>query len=289
MSVSKRNFILPFLIFFIITNSSFAQKIDIREIIVKLGNVARAYFLTANRPSFGVSTYTPEKNHLDINIGIVFNNEIFIVPASLGYGITDKLGVFTSADAYMTSFNFVGKRIDGFGDIILGMRYRFHESKYFAHTLEGAFKIPTASSRKELGTGFVDFHFGYGNAYSRKSFGYDLSVELNFLRRRKYPDENIERPIILQEAIDSIKAVYNYKYEPELIFTIGPSYNFSQKLSIYGGISLSRNFRLKFSTAQIYAGSGYAFSDQVVVGLGGSFGLLNSSPWLVSLDCNFTL
>lgn len=258
------------------------KKPDIKKILDEFGTTARAYLLSANRPSYNVSAYTTQKNHLSIDAGIVFNNEIYEFPFDIGYGITNRFEAFGGMAVYTQSYNFSGTKIGGAGDGYFGVRYRFQESEHFLHAFQSAVKIPLASSNTGLGTGLVDFHFGVAEVFVYKKFSYDMSAEINFLRRRNFPYIRDDLPKFLKDIIDSIKQSYDYKFEPEFAFSLSPGFEVSQKIYVYAGASFSRNFRLDYNSAQVFTGWGLAVSDKVSLSLGGSYGLTKSSGWILS-------
>ncbi len=260
----------------------------VKKILDELGNSARAYLLSANRPSYGVSSFTTPKNKVSIDIGAAFNSDFFEIPVSLSYGLSDKVEVSTGISFYSQSYNFAGEKIGGIGDVGLGIKYKFQESDYFEHSIQLVVKIPTASAEKELGTGKADFHLGIAQGFYYKNFSYDFSAELNFLKRRDFPDLR-KIPKLLQPAIDSIKKIYNYKYEHELVLSFSPGYNMSENSVAYTGISFSRNFRLDYNSLQVFGGLGYSFSEHVSVSAGASYSLLNEKSWLISSGVSLLL
>jgi hypothetical protein len=252
----------------LLTNLSFCQiRPDIHEILAELGNNAQAYFLSANRPSYGISAYSTPRHRLDMDISMSANNEIFELPVSISYGISKNTEVFSGISLYTRTYDFRGNKIGGVGDANLGIKYKFQES--------------------DLGTGYADFHFGVAEGFSYESWGYDLSFEFNFLKRRNFPTVRV--PAELQRSIDSLKSSYNYKYEPEFVFTFGPALDISDKVGIYAGYSFSRNLKLDFNTSEFYTGLGYELSDKTSIGIGASFGIKNASKWILSAGINIEL
>jgi hypothetical protein len=264
------------------------NKRDIKKILDEFGNTAKSYLLSANRPSFSISSFTTPKNKVNIDLGAAFNEDFVEIPFGISYGVSNRVELFAGIPVYTQSYNFNGEKIDGIGDADIGIKYKFQESDKFEHALQLILKIPTASSSNGLGTGKSDFHFGLAQGFYMNKFSYDLSAELNFLRRRDFPDLKIV-PRLLQPAIDSIKNVYNYKYEKELIVSFSPAYNITDNFAIYSGVSFARNFKLDYNTLQIFGGLGYSFSDKVSVSAGASFGLLNEKSWLISTGISILL
>jgi len=263
-------------------------RISVKKVLDEFGNTARAYLLSANRPSYGVSSFTTPKNNVSIDIGAAFNDEFIEVPFSLSYGLTDKVELQTEISVYTQSYNFSGEKIDGVGDAKIGFKYKFQESDYFEHAFQLIIKLPIASAETQLGTGKFDFHFGIAQGFYYKNFSYDISAELNFLKRRDFPDLK-KVPKLLQPAIDSIKNLYDYQYEREMAFSFSPAYNMSDNSVVYTGISFSRNFKLDYNSLQIYGGFGCSISQKVSVSAGASYGLLNEKSWLISSGINLLL
>jgi len=276
-----KKFALPLILLFF-SNSYSQIRPNIQEILNEFGNLARGYFLSANRPSYGVDAYTiPEKKAV-ISLSLSGNNEILDVPFSVAYGIAKNTEVFTGITIYTTTYNFSGEKIAGLGDANFGVKYKFQESEMFSHAAQLLLKLPTANSGNQLGTGHVDFHLGVAQGFFRNIWGYELSIEVNFLRRRDYPSGMKRMPLEFLQSLDSIKKVYDYKYETELVISGGPALELSDKFGLYAGFSFSRNLKLKYNLSQVYAGIGYSPSDELDIGLGTSFGILNTFSWLLS-------
>lgn len=275
--------------FLIFAENGFAQsKRDIKKILDAFGNTAKSYLLSANRPSFGINSFTTPKNKVNIDFGAAFNDDFVEFPFGIGYSVSKRVELFTGIPIYTQSYNFNGEKIDGVGDAHIGVKYKFQESDKFEHAFQFILKIPTANSSSGLGTGKADFHFGLAQGFYMDNFSYDLSAELNFLRRRDFPNLG-KIPKLLQPAIDSIKNVYNYKYEKELIVSFSPAYNLTDNFAVYSGVSFARNFKLDYNTLQIFGGLGYSFSYKVSVSAGAAFGLLNEKSWLISTGINLLL
>lgn len=282
-------FILFGLLIGITASSSYSQiRPKIKDIIDEFGQTAYAYFLSANRPGYGADAYVTEKGKVQVTTGISFNDEIFEIPLGLSYGVSKKFELSAGISAYTSSYNFIGDKIGGIGDSYIGAKYRFQESAYFMHSVQGIVKIPTASKQTELGTGRTDFHFGIAEAFYEKNFGYDLSLEMNFLHRRDYPPDR-KYPDILRNLVDSLKQVYSYNFETEFVISGGPSYDISDTFSFYAGFSFSRNLKLDYNNTQFYAGFGYLIANRVNFGFGGSFDPSNSSNWIISSILNISL
>jgi hypothetical protein len=175
------------------------------------------------------------------------------------------------------------------GDSYVGIKYRFHESSYFDHAIQANIKIPTASRTRELGTGKVDFYFGAAEGFALNNFSYEIGIECNLLARRDIPSKSRDIPIILRQQLDSLRQVYDYKYEPEIAFSISPAYSFSENVYIYTGYSFTRNTRLNFNTNSLLGGIGVAAGKNFSFSAGSSYGLEQESGWYGSIGLNFLI
>ncbi|HMT10158.1 MAG TPA: hypothetical protein PKA39_00880 [Ignavibacteria bacterium] len=252
------------------------------------GQTAYSYFLSANRPGFGVDAYTLEKGKGSISAGISYGDEVIDIPVSFSYGITDNLEISGGLSPFTESYNFAGSKISGLGDSYTSLKYSFLESDHFIHAFQFLVKLPTASSSKELGTGKTDLCFGLAQAYAYRNFGYDLSIELNLLNRRDFPSSK-KYPPIIQNKLDSVKSQYNYTFEPELVISGGPSFEFSKYISGYAGYSFQRNTRLNYNSSSIYGGFGFVAGKRLGISIGGSYGLEEAGTWGVSGGLNYSL
>ena len=206
----------------------------------------------------------------------------------MNYGVSKNLELSAGLSPYTQSYSFTGEKISGFGDSYAGLKYKFHESEHFMHAFQIIVKIPTASSKSQLGTGRFDLNLGAAQSFFAGRFGFDLGLELNFLHRRDIPS-SIRFPIFTPAVIDSINAVYDYKYEPEFILSAGPSYSLSERLDTYIGYSFSRNLRLKYNASVFYGGLGYSLSQKAGIGIGASSDLLEGGYWIFSSYFYITL
>jgi hypothetical protein len=283
-----KNCKLPyFLIIFVLFSSiTFSQGKRIDNLLSIYGQTAYSYLLSANRPGYGVDAFTTEKGKTFISLGVSYGDEIIDVPVSVSYGISNKLELSAGISPYTESYNFLGNKITGVGDSYIGAKYSFGESEHFIYAIQGLVKLPTASSSKELGTGKVDLLFGIAQGFVTGNFGYDLSFEFNLLKRRDFPNSR-KYSIIIQRQIDSLKSSYDYQYEPEIIISGGPSYDISNKVSIYAGFSFARNTRLNYNSESIYGGLGFVLSKKTGVSFGGSYGLEEAGTWGISGGLNF--
>lgn len=282
-------YLLPILISLSLTSNLYSQRINIKALIEAYGQNSLIYFLSANRPYFGVSSYTTGKGNIELSTGASIGADFLEIPVDITYGISNRIDIFGGINAYTQSYDFDENKISGLGDAGIGVRYKFHESDYFSHAVQTIIKIPTASKSKELGTGKVDFHFGLGHSYSANIWGYDASVELSLLRRRDFPGTGPNVPPIIRNAIDSIIKTYNYTYEPEIGVSISPAYYPLSNLYIYTGIAFSRNTKLDYNSTSIYGGAGYAPNKIISLSLGTSYGLEDGGSWLVYLGLNISI
>ncbi len=272
---------------FIAVNNIYSQGKRIDNLLSIYGQTTYSYLLSANRPGYGVDAFTTEKGKTSLSLGISYGDEIIDVPVSVSYGITDNLELSAGISPYTESYNFLGNKITGVGDSYIGTKYSFGESEHFIYAIQGLLKIPTASSSKELGTGKVDLLFGVAQGFVCGKFGYDLSFEFNLLQRRDFPNSK-NYPAIIQRQIDSLKSSYDYKYEPEIVISGGPSFDISNKVSMYAGFSFARNTRLNYNSESIYGGLGFVLSKKTGVSVGGSYGLEEAGSWGLYSGLNIT-
>jgi hypothetical protein len=262
---------------------------NIGNILSQFGETPIAYLLSANRPSYYVEAYTAVENTWELDASIAVSKDIVETPLILGYGISDRFEIFTGIDVYNQSYNFNGKKIDGVGDANLGFKFKFQESHYFTHVFQALIKLPTASSKTQLGTGLADWHFGVAQAFYERSFGYELSLEFNLLNRRSLPSLTTGRPVIIEQILEYLKKKYDYKFEPEFIFSFSPSLDLSRRFMIYTGIVFDRNMRLNYNTSQMFTGFGYQATNNFLISTGGTFGLQNSSGFVFSTGFTFII
>jgi len=257
-----------------------------KRLIDLYGQTAYSYLLSANRPGFGVDAYINDKGKASLSAGVSFNNETFDIPVALSYALSESVELSAGVSPFTQSYDFAGSKISGFGDAFVSAKYLLPEAGNFSHALQVLLKLPTASSQTELGTGKFDFHFGAAQSFFYESFGYDLSLELNLLKRK---DITARRKYVstIQAIIDSVNSQYDYAYEPELVISGGPSLSLGKKLSVYSGLSFSRNMRLNYNSTQVYGGFGVSVSKVLSLGAGGSYSFGDASYWLISSSFYF--
>lgn len=283
-----KSILLVLILLLIFESVTYSQRVRSKRFLDILGRTAYSYLLSANRPGYGADAFTLEKGKTSFSAWISYSSEVIDVPVSFSYGVTDNFEFSAGLAPYTESYNFIGSKIKGVGDSYLGLKYSFIESDYFIHAFQTIIKIPTANASKELGTGKVDLYFALAQGFLSGSFGYDLSFELNLLRRRDFPAGK-KYPVIIQKQIDSVKASYDYKIEPEIVISGGPSVDFSNRASVYSGFSFSRNTRLNFNSSSIYGGIGIMLTGKSGFSIGGSYGLGEFGTWGVSCGLRFTL
>ncbi len=229
-----------------------------------------------------------DKGKIELNTDITFGGDIAAIPVSFNYGLGKNFGIFAGIDLFNQSYNYLSKKIGGVGDANIGLKFRFQHSEKFNHVFQALVKIPTASKETDLGTGKADFHFGLAESYLYKTFGYDISFEFSMLGRRDFPAAGRYPPAI-QLAVERQENLFNYSYEPALVFSLGPSIDVSKNVILYIGYSFTRNMRLNYNTSLIYGGAGITFSKRVAFSIGGSYGLQQAGSWNISAGFNFVL
>lgn len=260
-----------------------------RNLTSELGYTARSYLLSANRTSYSISAYMTEKKKFDLYLGLSFDDEYVEFPVYLDYGLSNRVNVFGAIPIYTQAYNFRGDKVEGIGDMQLGVKFRLQESYNFIHAFQVAVKVPTASSATQLGTGKVDFHFGLAQGFYSDGFGYEITGELNLLNKRDFTNTPNITSLLSNSAIDSLEHDYNYDFEPEMVLSLSPFIDVSRNTVIYGGVVYSRNFKLDYDTGQLFMGLGYYITDEASVNAGVSFGFLNEPSWLFSAGINLIL
>lgn len=278
-------FILILLLIF--DSATYSQRKKGNRLLDLLGRTAYSYLLSANRPGYGADAFTLEKGKTSLSLGVSYSDEVLDVPVSVSYGVTDNFELSAGISPYTESYNFLGSKVNGVGDSYAGLKFSFLESDYFIHAFQSIIKIPTASSSKELGTGKVDMYFAIAQGYVNGRFGYDLSFEVNLLQRRDFPAGK-KYPAVLLQQIDSVKNSYDYTFEPELVISGGPSVDISKRVSLYTGLSFSRNTRLNYNSTGIYGGMGIMLSKKSGFSIGGSYGLEETGTWGISTGLSYT-
>ena len=287
--MKTKNFLYFVLLLLIGSCSVYSQKHPrFQNLLNEFGIGTYSYLLTANRPVYSVETDMVDKSKLELNTGFDAGSGTFDAPVSINYGAGKNTELFAGIDLFSQSYDFTQKKISGVGDANVGLKYRFQHSNKFSHVFQVLVKLPTASKDSELGTGKTDFHFGLAQAYTSNVFCYDLSLELNMLHRRDFPDAR-KYPPAIQQKIDSLKSHYDYQYEPEVVLSIGPSFNISKNVLLYSGFSFDRNTKLDYNSELVYGGFAWSISDRFAISIGGSYGLQQSGTWNVSTGMNILL
>src|SRR5260221_12575087 len=113
-----------------------------KNILDQLGRNANTYFLSANRPTYGVDSYIVDKKSLELSIDPSFSSGTSELPVTLSYGLSNKVQLFAGIDAYNQTFRFDGKKASGVGDANIGFTYKFQSSSKFTHVFQTLVKIP---------------------------------------------------------------------------------------------------------------------------------------------------
>ncbi|MCC6864731.1 MAG: hypothetical protein IT280_01070 [Ignavibacteria bacterium] len=284
----KNLFVICVLLLTLSFSETLCQRRINRKLLNIFGKTAYSYLLSANRPGYGVDAYVSDKGSAILSLGISYSDDVIDIPISFSYGLSNKVELSAGISPFTQSYNFYGDKISGVGDSYIGIKYAFLESEHFIHAIQGIFKIPTASNTKELGTGKTDLYMGIAQGFVSGSFGYDLSIEINFLQRRDFPETRKYIPVI-QLLIDSTKRAYDYNIEPELVISAGPSVDISKNISIYSGFAFSRNMRLNYNTSTVYAGFGIGITKRINFSAGAFYGLDEAGTWGSSGGLNFQL
>lgn len=266
--MEKKYFLFAFVFILFISNSVFAQRgPNPKNLLDELGRNANSYFLSANRPTYGIDTYIADKKTLEVSLDASFSSGTSELPLTLSYGLSKRVQLFAGIDVYNQTFRFDGKKASGVGDANIGVTYKFQSSSKFTHVFQTLVKIPTASATQQVGTGHPDYHFGIAEGFTSGKFGYDLSLELGMLHRRDLPAILNPNGVFTQGILDSIKTYYDYNFEPEITAAFSPMVYFSDSFLGYTGLTFSRNTKLDYNSGTFYFGLGYAPSDLVYLSL----------------------
>lgn len=118
------------------------------------------------RPAWDLGAATTQCGVLESDFGFQWqgmddSSGIKGLPGSLRYGLTPRLDLRWGFVSHQWQSGGDAALVHGTGDQWLNVRYRFHEQGRVspAFAFDYGFKIPTASSAKGLGTGFVDHQF----------------------------------------------------------------------------------------------------------------------------------
>jgi len=273
----------------LLSNVCYSQggRIDPKKLLGQIGNTAEAFLLTANRPTYTVSSDMLDKGSSEIDFDVSFNNNTSEVPLLYNYGLSHRVQLFAGFDLYNQTYRFNGNKISGIGDANAGLKYMFQESDKFSHVFQLLFKIPTASSDTRLGTGYVDYHLGLVEGFEDKLFSYDFSLELNFLHKASIPYAKNPDKILTQALLDTLRTQYQYSFEQELIVGFTPSFDISSKVYLYTGYTFDRNMRLDYNQSLILVGLGYTPTDKFSISGGVSDGLQTGGNWLLTISTSF--
>jgi hypothetical protein len=284
---------IPLVVIFIVIISypvsTFAQRgPNPKNLLDQLGRNANSYFLSANRPSYDISAYIVDKKTFELSIDPSFGSGTSELPLTFSYGLSNRVQLFAGIDVYDQTFRFDGRKASGFGDANIGFTYKFQSSKKFTHVFQILVKIPTASATEQVGTGHPDYHFGIAEGFTSGKFGYELSLELGMLHRRDLPAVLHPNGVYTQGLLDSIKAYYDYNFEPEIKASFTPTIYFSESFLAYTGLEFSRNTKLNYNSGDFYLGLGYLPSELIYLSLGISKPVVQNSTASFSAGIAFT-
>jgi hypothetical protein len=118
----------------------------------------------AARPLTTDDTGTVEKGKFQVETGFDFarqdnHDKEFTPSVTLTYGLFERMDMGIGS-AYLFIHPAEGKKVNGFSDTPLKVKYRFLDQKDWipAFAVSGTLKIPTASESRGLGSGKVDFN-----------------------------------------------------------------------------------------------------------------------------------
>jgi len=257
----------------LLSSSLSAQNpVDRHRILFLLNNVAEAYLLNATRPYIEIETDLPTKNKYVIDLYPSGGDGYADLPAYAQFGLTDRLSLVGSVHFYNTAYSLTGTKSTGLGDSYVGVSYNVQKSDLMQNYLQMSVKIPTADQTvPNLGTGKFDYDIGVGQSLTYKKFSYDLSGDVDFMKRADFPPINLNtlpKPVV--DGINILRKNFQYEYEQQLTLVMEPTYEFTDALKIEGGIAGISNLKLNFSTGFYYGDLNYSFTSKLDAYVGGS-------------------
>lgn len=211
------------------------------------------------------------------NITVLFNSsqvrgsEAQQLPnITFGYGFSDRLELDWTSSLNSTRFSGSGRTM-GFGDIILGAKWRFRDESKHAPQWAVAYglKIPTADPNRGLGSGATDHGLtlsmakSFGRAQLFSNVGYNLlagnSGTSNFFYGTGLSYQATEQlnvgvqlcgntpnaPGNRSEFAYGLGAVYNFAPDRSFLFSIGKSAQGFSDLNISAGIQFTVGHKAK--------------------------------------------
>jgi len=234
------------------------------------------YLLEANRPYPDLSSDMYGKGQSAIDVYGSFNQDYTEVSISGTYGLSERVNVTGTVALLTTNYNVLDRRVSGVGDFLLSSRLLLGSGDYFSHYIQAGIKIPAAKTADKLGTGKFDYHFGFVENYANKSISCDFLASFDMLGRPDWPENQIA---VYQNAIDSVKANYDFTYQPNYTIGVYPSYYVNNNFSLTTGIDFSRDMRLNYNSSTYYLGFNYGLSNVSTLGVGSNFNILNSANY----------
>lgn len=136
---------------------------------------------TPQRPSFSTNTATTHPGWLETEAGFAVDEHNFDSPLLFKVGVKDDLEAFVGVSPVVRVSNAVSE--SGFGDVVVGGRWRFVEggSGRPSLALQGSIKLPTADETRHLGTGEVDYGVLFIASRSLGQFSLDVNGGLSLL------------------------------------------------------------------------------------------------------------
>jgi len=138
----------------------------------------------AGRPLVTEDARTVEIGFCELELALDYSrdhnlDQNYIPSAQLAYGVTDRAEVGV-ASGYIIKDIHEGGREDSLGDVTAYLKYRIwgEEKDFPAFTLKPQLKIPTASEKKGLGSGEVDF--GLTAIFSKSLAALNLHFDVGY-------------------------------------------------------------------------------------------------------------
>lgn len=286
----KGNFIFILALSFVMLLfcDSFAQNSLRKRIFDASRDAAYNYLMNANRPAPDFSSDIIEKNNIAVDFSGYTDGNYPGVSLTGTYGVTDCFNVIANMDLFTTNYNLSGTKFTGVGDLLVSLRYAPGEGKVFSHYIETSVKIPTAKSDDQLGTGKFDYYLGIIENYSKGNLSVDIAANIDLLGRPDFPAANKKLSAVVQQAIDSAKSLYDFKFQTGYSLSLYPTYSINDIWSVSTGIDFSRDMKFNFNSATFYMGLAYNFSDKISFSAGSDFNIINSSDYTLSGDLSIS-
>ena len=212
----------------------------------------------AARPLTTDDAYTVEKGKFQLETGFDFarqdnHDKEYFPSLTLTYGLFERMDIGIGS-AYLFIDPADGKKVNGFSDTPLKVKYRFLDQKDWmpSFSVSGTLIIPTASKSKGLGSGKVDFNINNILTWSlSKRWQLYTNLGYNFIGENQVNDElnfSIAGQFALSEKwalVGEILGVNNFngnKRDDPISGLVGVQYILlTDKLVLDAGVEIGMN------------------------------------------------